>query len=155
VRDYDAAMNLIVEADMLTRRLLVGADANQGGDNAVPSQAGPSHTNINLTEEERWKVEDGKYHVELPSTTQMPDVQLPPPGFSSDPHKPPISSRCIDVDDGDTFYFTPPELEDPNEVRTPPFGSCFLLLQLLLTTIVLCVLCDHNVNIGVHRRARA
>jgi hypothetical protein len=93
VRDYDAAMNLIVEADVLTRGLLVGADADQGGDDAVPSQARPSHTNINLTEEERWKVEDGKYHVELPSTTQMPDVQLPPPGLSSDPHKPPISSR--------------------------------------------------------------
>jgi ubiquitin carboxyl-terminal hydrolase MINDY-1/2 len=69
VRDYDAAMNLIVEADVLTCRLLMGTDADQSGDNMVPSQAGPSHTNINLTEEERWKVEEGKYHVELPSTT--------------------------------------------------------------------------------------
>jgi hypothetical protein len=92
VRDYDTVMNLIVEADMLTHRLLVGANADQGGDDAVPSQAGLSHTNINLTEEERWKVEDGKYHIELPSTTQMPNVQLPPPGLSSDPHKLPISS---------------------------------------------------------------
>jgi hypothetical protein len=93
VRDYNAAMNLIVKADVLTHGLLVGPNADQGGDDAVPSQAGPSHTNINLTEEERWKVEDGKYHIELPSTTQMPNIQLPPPGLSSDPHKPPISSQ--------------------------------------------------------------
>jgi ubiquitin carboxyl-terminal hydrolase MINDY-1/2 len=53
VRNYDAAMNLIVKADVLTCRLLVGADADQGGDDAVPSQARPSHTNINLTKEER------------------------------------------------------------------------------------------------------
>jgi hypothetical protein len=59
-------------------------------------------------------------------------------------------ATCNDVDDGDSFYFMLPELEDPNEVRTPPFGSCFLLLQLLLMTIVLCILCDHNINIGVH-----
>jgi hypothetical protein len=59
-------------------------------------------------------------------------------------------ATCNDVDDGNSFYFMLPELEDPNKVRTPPFGSCFLLLQLLLTTIVLCILCDHNVNIGVH-----
>jgi hypothetical protein len=32
-------------------------------------------------------------------------------------------AMCNDVDDGDSFYFMPPELEDPNEVRTPPFGS--------------------------------
>jgi ubiquitin carboxyl-terminal hydrolase MINDY-1/2 len=64
VRDYDAAMNLIVEADVLTRGLLVGADADQDGDDAGPSHAGPSHPNINLTEEESRKVEDGKYHVE-------------------------------------------------------------------------------------------
>jgi hypothetical protein len=63
-------------------------------------------------------------------------------------------ATCNDVDDGDSFYFMPPELEDPNEVRTPPFRSCFLLLQLLLTTIVLCILCDHNVNIRVHRHAQ-
>jgi hypothetical protein len=92
VRDYDAAMNLIVKADMLTHGLLVGVDTDQGGDNVVPSQAGLSHTNINLTEQERWKVENSKYHIELPSTTQMPNVQLPPPGLSSDPHKLPISS---------------------------------------------------------------
>jgi hypothetical protein len=97
VRDYNTAMNLIVKADMLTCRLLVGADADQGGDNAVSSQAGLSHTNINLTEEERWKVKDSKYHVELPSTTQMSDVPLPSPGLSSDPHKLPISSQPVVV----------------------------------------------------------
>jgi hypothetical protein len=80
MRDYNAVMNLIVEADMLTCRLLVGTDADQGGDDVVPSQTELSHTNINLTEEEMWKVKDGKYHIELPSTTQMPNVQLPPPG---------------------------------------------------------------------------
>jgi hypothetical protein len=64
-------------------------------------------------------------------------------------------ATCNDVDNGDSFYFMLPELEDPNKVRTPPFRSCFLLLQLLLMTIVLCILCDHNVNIGVHQRAQA
>jgi hypothetical protein len=27
---------------------------------------------------------------------------------------------CNDGDDGDSFYFTPPELEDANEVQTTP-----------------------------------
>jgi hypothetical protein len=65
MRDYNAVMNLIVEADVLTHGLLVGANADQGGDDVVPSQAGPSHTNINLTEEEKWKVKGGKYHTTL------------------------------------------------------------------------------------------
>jgi hypothetical protein len=59
-------------------------------------------------------------------------------------------ATCNDIDNGNSFYFMPPELEDLNEVRTPPFRSCFLLLQLLLMTVVLCILCDHNVNIGVY-----
>jgi hypothetical protein len=63
-------------------------------------------------------------------------------------------AMCNDIDDGDSFYFMPPELEDLNKVRTPPFGSCFLLLQLLLMPIVLCILCDHNINIRVHQRAQ-
>jgi hypothetical protein len=32
-------------------------------------------------------------------------------------------ATCNDVDNGDLFYFMPPELEDLNEVRTPPFRS--------------------------------
>jgi hypothetical protein len=62
-------------------------------------------------------------------------------------------AMCNDIDNGSLFYFMPPELEDPNKVRTPPFGSCFLLLQFLLMTVVLCILCDHNINIGVHQHA--
>ncbi|KAH9050381.1 hypothetical protein EDB83DRAFT_2226688 [Lactarius deliciosus] len=49
--DYDSAVNLIVEADVLTRGLLVSGSGD-GGD------AGPSSPNINLTDEERCKVED-------------------------------------------------------------------------------------------------
>lgn len=61
VKDYDSAVNLIVEADVLTRGLLVGADADQGEAEAGPSQAESSQSNINLTEEEGRKVEDGEY----------------------------------------------------------------------------------------------
>ncbi|KAI0246290.1 hypothetical protein BJV78DRAFT_173527 [Lactifluus subvellereus] len=53
VEDYDSAVNLIVEADVLTRGQLVGAYADQGEDDA-----GPSQSSIDLTEEERRKVED-------------------------------------------------------------------------------------------------
>lgn len=62
VGDYDSAMNLIVEADVLTRGLLVGDNIDQGGDGSGSSSqaAGPSHSNINLTDEERQKVEDGE-----------------------------------------------------------------------------------------------
>ena len=35
-------------------------------------------------------------------------------------------AACNDRDDGDSFYFTPPDQEDPNEVRTPL--PCFLLV---------------------------
>jgi hypothetical protein len=57
VQDYDSAMNLIVEADVLTRGLFVG---NGDDDGAGPSQAGSSSSNINLTDEERRKVENGE-----------------------------------------------------------------------------------------------
>ena len=57
VGDYDSAVNLIVEADVLTRGLLVG-DGDGAGDGA-----GPSSPNINLTDEERRKVEDGEYRI--------------------------------------------------------------------------------------------
>ncbi|KAI0261703.1 hypothetical protein BGY98DRAFT_1052724, partial [Russula aff. rugulosa BPL654] len=46
VKDYDSAMNLIVEADVLTRGLRWGS-----------SRAGPSDSGVNLSEEERRKVE--------------------------------------------------------------------------------------------------
>jgi ubiquitin carboxyl-terminal hydrolase MINDY-1/2 len=65
VEDYDSAVNLIVEADVLTRGLLVGADADRDdADDAGPSEAGPSHSNVDLTDEERRKVEDGEYPLE-------------------------------------------------------------------------------------------
>jgi len=51
VGDYDSAVNLIVEADVLTRGLLV----SDGDGDAGPSSAS---SNINLTDEERRKVED-------------------------------------------------------------------------------------------------
>ncbi|KAI0290353.1 hypothetical protein BC826DRAFT_913221 [Russula brevipes] len=58
VKDYDSAVNLIVEADVLTRGLLVGTGVVQDGNGEGPSQAGPSNSNIHLTDEERKKVED-------------------------------------------------------------------------------------------------
>jgi hypothetical protein len=68
VKDYDSAMNLIVEADVLTRGLLVGNDAEDHRDRAGSSQAGPSDSGVNLSEEERRKVEDG----ELPYLASVP-----------------------------------------------------------------------------------
>jgi len=59
VKDYDSAMNLIVEADVLTRGLLVGNGVEDDG-GAGPSQAGPSDPSVNLTDEERLKVEEGE-----------------------------------------------------------------------------------------------
>jgi hypothetical protein len=56
--DYDSAVNLIVEADVLTRGLLVG-DGDGDTECAGPSSASP---NINLTDEERRKVEDGEQY---------------------------------------------------------------------------------------------
>jgi hypothetical protein len=42
-----------------------------------------------------------------------------------------VSEGCgrtaCDGDDGDSFYFTPPEMEDPNEVREVALHSIFLL----------------------------
>ena len=60
VKDYDSAVNLIVEADVLTRGLLVGNGAENDNDGAGPSQAGQSDPSVNLSDEERQKVEDGK-----------------------------------------------------------------------------------------------
>lgn len=65
VKDYDSAMNLIVEADVLTRGLLVGIEAEDDGNQAG---SGPSDPGVNLSEEERRKVEDG----ELPYPAWMP-----------------------------------------------------------------------------------
>lgn len=59
VKDYDSAMNLIVEADVLTRGLLVGNGAEDDGERGGSSQAGPSDSGVNLSEEEMRKVEDG------------------------------------------------------------------------------------------------
>ena len=60
VKDCDSAVNPIVEADVLTRGLLVGNDTEEDGNGAGPSQAGPRNSNINLTDEERRKVEDSE-----------------------------------------------------------------------------------------------
>jgi hypothetical protein len=37
-----------------------------------------------------------------------------------------ISEGCDGGDDGDSFYFTPPEIEDPNEVREVSASKQFL-----------------------------
>ncbi len=66
IKDYDSAMNLIVEADVLTRGLLVGNGAEDDGDGTGSSQARPSDSGVNLSGEERQKVEDG----ELPYTAR-------------------------------------------------------------------------------------
>lgn len=64
VEDYDSAMNLIVEADVLTRGLFVGTGtAEVGEDDTDSGQDGPSNPNINLTEEESRKVADGEYRT--------------------------------------------------------------------------------------------
>ena len=60
VRDYDSAMNLIVEADVLTRGLLVGNGPEDDGNRAGPSRDEPGDSGVNLSEEERRKVEDGE-----------------------------------------------------------------------------------------------
>ena len=60
VEDYDSAMNLIVEADVLTRGQLVGNGAEDDGDRADSSRADPSDSGVNLSAEERRKVEDGE-----------------------------------------------------------------------------------------------
>jgi hypothetical protein len=60
VKDYESAMNLIVEADVLTRGLFVGNVAEDDGNRAGSSRAGPSDSGVNLSEEERRRVEDGE-----------------------------------------------------------------------------------------------
>jgi hypothetical protein len=60
VEDYDSAVNRIVEADVLTRGLLMGNSAEDDGDGAGPSEAGPSDPSVNLTDEEKQKVEEGE-----------------------------------------------------------------------------------------------
>jgi hypothetical protein len=65
-------------------------------------------------------------------------------------------AACDSDDDGDSFYFTPPEIEDPNEVRAPHLSvipTFYSLHFLILATAVLCFFCDDNINIRIHRRA--
>lgn len=62
VGDYDSAVNLIVEADVLTRGRLVSDSAGGDGDGGG---AGPSSPNIDLTDEERRKVEDGERCISI------------------------------------------------------------------------------------------
>ena len=61
---------------------------------------------------------------------------------------------CDGGEDGDSFYFTPPEIEDPNEVREVPPSEAFSFIHHLYT-VVLRILCDDNVDVRVHRRARS
>jgi len=60
VKDYNSAVNLIVEADVLTRGLIVGNYTDEDEDGPGPSQVGPS---INLTDEERRRVKDGECYA--------------------------------------------------------------------------------------------
>ena len=67
-------------------------------------------------------------------------------------------AACTVGDDGDSFYFTPPEIEDPNEVRKllhlMQFSLYFIdRFFLPLYTVVFRVLCDDDVDVRVHRRA--
>ena len=69
-------------------------------------------------------------------------------------------AACDGGGDGDSFYFTPPEIEDPNEVSilfpTNQIPSIlFIAFFLSFYTVVLRVLCDDNVDVRVHRRARS
>ena len=61
VGDYDSAVNLIVEADVLTRGLLV-SDGDTAAAAGPSSSSSSSSPNINLTDEERRRVEDGEQH---------------------------------------------------------------------------------------------
>lgn len=63
-----------------------------------------------------------------------------------------VSEGC-DGDDGDSFYFTSPENEDPNEVRELLQGIFFQSYSSPFSTVVLRILCDDNVDVRVHRRA--
>ena len=69
-------------------------------------------------------------------------------------------AACDGRDDGDSFFYTPPEIEDPNEVRililpqdSLPLSYSSLFLFLSLCMVVLRILCDDNVDVRVHRRA--
>ena len=68
-------------------------------------------------------------------------------------------AACDVGDDGDSFYFTPPEVEDPNEVRILLKDSFPLVYSSpfihSLYMVVLRVLCDDNVDVRVYRRARS
>jgi hypothetical protein len=66
------AMNMIVEADALTRGPLMGSGAENDGDRASSSRAGPSDSGVNLSEEERRKVENG----ELPDLVWVPALLI-------------------------------------------------------------------------------
>jgi hypothetical protein len=58
VKGYNSAVNLIIEVDMLTHGLLIGPDADQDDmDDVGPSEARPSHSNVDPMDKERRKVE--------------------------------------------------------------------------------------------------
>jgi hypothetical protein len=78
VQDYDSAVNLIVEADVLTRGMLVGNGNADDDGGAGPSQAGSSSSNINLTDEEMRKVEDGEYRTHVMRRAKWVLMHEPP-----------------------------------------------------------------------------
>jgi len=106
VKDYDSAMNLIVEADVLTRGLFMGNGAEEDGDGAGPSQAGQSDPNVNLTDEERQKVDDAvairsfldSTRSQLTYTGLFTLASLPPEsaGLSKPPSTPKLTSPSSD-----------------------------------------------------------
>lgn len=60
--DYDSSVNLIVDADTVTRGQLVVDESDPGPSTAGPSSAGSSSGGY-LSESDRKKVEDGEYSL--------------------------------------------------------------------------------------------
>jgi ubiquitin carboxyl-terminal hydrolase MINDY-1/2 len=60
VKDYDSTMNLIFEADVLTRGLFVGNGGKDDGDCAGSSRTGTSDSGVNLSEVEKRRVEESR-----------------------------------------------------------------------------------------------
>ncbi|KAH9954901.1 hypothetical protein BC827DRAFT_1142462 [Russula dissimulans] len=118
VKDYDSAMNLIVEADVLTRGLLMGNGTEEDGDGAGPSQAGPSNSNINLTDEERRKVEDA---MAIQTFLESTSSQLTYPGLFTLASLPPQSAD-LSQSVSTTIQVTSPRLSDGPAATgpTPP-----------------------------------
>jgi hypothetical protein len=77
VKDYELVVNLIVEADILTRGLLIDSCTKEDGDSAGSGQARPSNSNINLTDEERREVDDGESCAHHGANAKYSDARAP------------------------------------------------------------------------------